>query len=140
MKYVNESLGCLVYKARYLLKNTLQKKLKDYNISTEQWSVLNMVYIGKGCNQKCLAEMLFKDRAALTRILDILENKKLIKKDTSPNDRREFLVYLTDSGLNLYGEALTVVMQNTKDTDAIFTVSEVEQLKYLLNKLILNLK
>ena len=45
MKYTrDETTPWLVYKARHLLKKGIQNKLKDYDISSEQWSVLNTVY------------------------------------------------------------------------------------------------
>jgi MarR family transcriptional regulator for hemolysin len=141
MEYIrDETIGWLVYKARYMLKKRMQNKLKDYNISSEQWSVINMIHMKKGFNQKTLAELCLKDGATITRILNILENKKFVKRENSPYDKREFLIYLTDKGRNLYNEALKVVFQNTQEINSIFSVSELGQLEYLLNKLILNLE
>ena len=70
-----------IYKARVLMRNKLSKKLKDFDITGEQWSVLKHVFEKEGCNQKDLATRCLKDRAALTRILDILEKKSLIKRE-----------------------------------------------------------
>ena len=141
MKYTrDETTPWLVYKARHLLKKRIQNKLKDYDISSEQWSVLNTVYLKKGCNQITLAEILLKDGATITRILNILENKKLVRREKSTHDKREYLIYLTGDGLNLYNKALPVVLQNTKETDSIFSDDELKQLHYLLNKLVLNLE
>jgi DNA-binding MarR family transcriptional regulator len=141
MKYNrDETTPWLVYKARHLLKKRIQNKLKDYDISSEQWSVLNTVYMKKGCNQITLAEILLKDGATITRILNILENKKLVRREKSTHDKREYLIYLTKYGLNLYNKALPVVLQNTKETDSIFSDDELKQLHYLLNKLVLNLE
>ena len=141
MKYTrDESIPWLVYKARHLLKKGIQNKLKDYDISSEQWSVLNTVYLRKGCNQITLAEILIKDGATITRILNILENKKLVKREKSTHDKREYLIYLTDYGLNLYRKVLPIILQNTNDIDSIFNDNELKQLHYLLNKLVLNLE
>jgi MarR family transcriptional regulator for hemolysin len=141
MKYTrDETTPWLVYKARHLLKKRIQNKLKDYDISSEQWSVLNTVYMKKGCNQITLAEILLKDGATITRILNILENKKLVRREKSTHDKREYLIYLTEYGINLYNKALPVVVQNTKETDSIFSDSELKELHYLLNKLVLSLE
>lgn len=141
MKYTrDETTPWLVYKARHLLKKGIQNKLKDYDISSEQWSVLNTVYLKRGCNQITLAEILLKDGATITRILNILENKKLVRREKSTHDKREYLIYLTEYGLNLYNKALPVTLQNTKEIDSIFSDNELIQLHYLLNKLILNLE
>ena len=89
----NESLGWLVYKARRLLKNNLQNQLKDCGISSEQLSILNLIYMKEGCNQKELAETSQKDRASVTRILDILEKNNLVRRENSSNDRRVPAIY-----------------------------------------------
>lgn len=141
MEYIfDEALGWIVYKARLLMKNRLQKTLKDYDITTEQWVILSGLYTKEGYNQKDLAERCLKDRAALTRILDILERKELIKRENSSNDRREFLVYMTDKGRNLYEEVLPMVTKINQENVSVFSESEFQQLKDLLNKLILNLE
>jgi DNA-binding MarR family transcriptional regulator len=141
MKYTrDETTPWLVYKARHLLKKRIQNKLKDYDISSEQWSVLNTVYLKKGCNQITLAEILLKDGATITRILNILENKKLVRREKSTQDKREYLIYLTEYGINLYNKALPVVVKNTEETDSIFTANELKELHYLLNKLVLSLE
>ncbi len=141
MKYTrDETTPWLVYKARHLLKKGIQDKLKDYEISSEQWSVLNTVYIKKGCNQITLAEILLKDGATITRILNILENKKLVTREKSTHDKREYLIYLTEYGLDLYDKVLPVILQNTKEINSVFSDNELKQLHYLLNKLVSNLE
>ena len=135
-----DTIGWSVYKARYLMRKRIQDKLKDCNISSEQWSVLRSVSMEEGRNQKALARMLLKDGATITRILNILEDKKLVHRENSPNDKREFLVYLTDKGHDLYINALKVVSQNENEIESIFSEPELEQLKYLLNKLVSNVE
>ena len=134
-----ESFGNTVYKARVLMRNKLQKKLKGYPVTVEQWNVLNHIYSKEGFNQKELAERCLKDRAALTRILDLLEKKELIRRETSPIDRREFLLYLTEKGKSTYKEILPIINENSKENLANFTEDEIDNLKYLLKKLLSNL-
>jgi DNA-binding MarR family transcriptional regulator len=141
MQYsLDNNIGWLVYKARYVLKKQMQDKLRDYGISSEQWSVLNMVHAKRGCNQKTLAGLLLKDGGTITRILNILENKDLIKRESSPYDKREFLISLTDKGLDLYNEVLKVMLQNKQEINSIFSTTEQKQLLFLLNKLFSSLK
>jgi MarR family transcriptional regulator for hemolysin len=132
----NETLGWLVYKARKLLDNKLQNLLKDCGISYEQMSILKLIYMKEGCNQKELAEGSQKDRASVTRILDILEKNNLVRRENSSNDRREFLLYITDKGNGICKKAIKVVNQQVKEIDSIFSENEQEQFKNLLKKLI----
>lgn len=132
-------LGMDIYKARVLMRNKLSKKLKDFDITGEQWSVLKHVFEKEGCNQKDLAQRCLKDRAALTRILDILEKKSLIKRESSPIDRREFLVFLTDVGKKAFDKISPIMDDMAKENLKGFTDDEINSLQYLLEKLISNL-
>ena len=142
MNYILDetSIVWLISKSRYLLKRKLQEELKGYDISLEQWAILSRVYRAEGCNQKKIAEMSLKDRAAVTRILNILEDKGLVKRKNSSCDKREFLIYLTPEGHDLYNKTATVMSQNSHEIDSMFSESELEQLEHLLNKLISNLE
>ena len=132
----NEALGWLVYKTRKLLNNKLQNLLKDCGISSEQLGILNLIHAKQGCNQKEVAEILLKDRAAVSRILNILEKNKLVRRKNSSNDRREFLLYITDKGNGIYEKAIKIVNQQVQEIDSIFSENERKQFKKLLNKLI----
>lgn len=132
-------LGMDIYKARVLMRNKLSKELKDFDITGEQWSVLKHTWEGEGCNQKDLAQRCLKDRAALTRILDILEKKSLIKRESSPTDRREFLVFLTDVGKKTCNDISPIMDASAKENLKNFSEEEIASLQYLLGKLISNL-
>lgn len=142
MSYILDetSIVWLISKSRHLLKRKLHDELKDYDISLEQWAILSRVYRTEGCNQKKLAEMSLKDRAAVTRILNILENKELVERKNSTYDKREFLIYLTDEGYELYTKTSELMSQSLHEINSIFSESELEKLELSLNKLISNLE
>lgn len=142
MNYILDetSIVWLIVKSRYLLKRKLHDELKNYDITLEQWAILSRVYRAEGCNQKKIAEMSLKDRAAVTRILNILENKGIVKRETSSYDKREFLIYLTDKGHDLYDKTAAVMSKNAQEIDSLFNESELKEVKHLLNKLISNLE
>jgi MarR family transcriptional regulator, transcriptional regulator for hemolysin len=72
--------------------------LKPYDVTPEQWTVLKKLTEMDGISQKELAHKAKKDQATLTRILDILERKELIRKQMNKEDRRSFSIYSTDKG------------------------------------------
>ncbi|TCP30191.1 MarR family transcriptional regulator [Scopulibacillus darangshiensis] len=75
--------------------------LKSYDITPEQWTVLRYLGEQDGITQKELSQKSGKDQATLTRILDNMDRKTWIERKANSNDRRSFLVYLTDSGERL---------------------------------------
>lgn len=132
----NRTISWQISKAGKLLKNKLQNRLKDSGISDEQLKVLNLIVSKQGCNQKELGESSEKDRAAVTRILDILETNKLVKRESSNRDRREFLLYATEKGLSVYNKAVKVLDHELLAVESIFDKTELKQFKILLKKLI----
>jgi len=135
----DESLIWFVHKANLFLKSNLQKELKDFNITTEQWGILNELYKQDRCNQKELANRCYKDQAALTRILDILEKRGLINREKSLNDRREFLIIITSEGKLLVDQIRPHVQETIKKTHAMLSDEERSIVKDLLKKLSANL-
>jgi len=96
-----ESIGFNMGVTYRKLSSLFQQRLKEYDITPEQWSVLYVVEQGEGLMQKTIAERTCKDRPTTTRILDHLEGKGLIYKRTGENDRRSFVVAATDKGREL---------------------------------------
>lgn len=52
-----------------------------------------------GISQKELAMKSEKDQPTVTRILDILERKELIYKQRNLDDRRSFLIFISEKGM-----------------------------------------
>ncbi|MGL4848104.1 MAG: MarR family winged helix-turn-helix transcriptional regulator [Clostridium sp.] len=139
-KKIGRALGMDIYKARVLMRNKLQRKLKPFNITVEQWNVMNTISLKEGCNQKELAKISFKDGAAFTRILDILDKKGFIERNTSPSDRREYLVYLTKEGKEFHKKVNPLILENTRENFKGFSDEEIENLKLLIDRLLINLE
>ena len=141
MDYIFDKTDILytILKLDYKMKRRVQNKLKNYSITFEQWYILYSIYQNEGCNQKKLSETSSKDTGAMTRSLNTLENKGLIERKSSYQDKREFLIYLTDKSKALYKETSEVMSQNAQEIKSIFTKSELEQFMYLLDKLDSNL-
>ncbi|GLI83028.1 MarR family winged helix-turn-helix transcriptional regulator [Rossellomorea marisflavi] len=78
--------------------------LKEFDLTPEQWTVLKRLAANDGISQKTLAELADKDQPTVTRILDILERKNLISKKKNVDDRRSFLIHITEKGKNVQQE------------------------------------
>src|SRR5512145_547646 len=89
-------------KLSHKMRRIVQNKLKNYDISLEQWYILHYIYQNEGCNQNKLSQSADKDSGAMTRSLNTLENKGFIERKKSYQDKREYLIYLTDKGKDVY--------------------------------------
>ena len=135
-----ETLGFILCFADLKMKNNLMRKIKSFDITTEQWMILNRLFEEDGISQKDLAERTLKDQGSLTRTLDRMEKKGLIRRQVSPHDRRSFLVYLTDQGLEVRNKIVPIAMECIAEAVKGFTEEEVAALISLLKRIILNLE
>jgi len=86
----------------------LQHRLKDYDITPEQWSVLFHVVSEEGMIQKSIAEQTFKDKPTVTRILHQLESKGLIIRQADQADRRSYRIFSTEHGRKVIEETYPI--------------------------------
>jgi MarR family transcriptional regulator, transcriptional regulator for hemolysin len=108
-KSLDESIGFFTNQTNKNIIRFLSSHLKQYEVTPEQWTVLKKLAEQDGISQKELAIKVDKDQPTLTRILDILERKELINKQINKDDRRSFLLYLTDNGISLKEELIPVI-------------------------------
>ncbi|WCN39254.1 MarR family winged helix-turn-helix transcriptional regulator [Aneurinibacillus uraniidurans] len=98
---IDESLGFILSNTQRKLSHFLLSKFKPYDITTEQWVLVAKLGEENGITQKDLAERTEKDQANVTRIIDLLEKKGLVRREKNSTDRRSMLVHLTDEGEKL---------------------------------------
>ncbi|HEU5292177.1 MAG TPA: MarR family transcriptional regulator [Cyclobacteriaceae bacterium] len=132
----------------YLLEKT-NKVIRRYsqvrfneagiNITVDQWLVLKKINDSDRITQIELANALFKDRASITRILDLLLEKKLIRKEPGVDKRVHELV-LTPAGQKFMEQAFGVVKKVRKKGIETLQDKEQEQLRMSLQKIIRNLE
>ncbi|MCA0757488.1 MarR family transcriptional regulator [Paenibacillus sp. N4] len=98
---LNDSVGYLISNTGRRLNQRLGQLFQEYDITPEQWSVLVSLDEQDGISHKDLAQRTEKDPANITRLLDQLERKQLVRRAVNPNDRRSQLLYVSDQGRNM---------------------------------------
>lgn len=71
---------------------------KGFEITPQQWAVLNRLWEMEGLHQSKLAEKTTKNRHNMTMILKQLEIKGFVEKRSDTRDKRLQRIYLTKSG------------------------------------------
>jgi len=84
-------------------------KALNLDITPEQWVVIDNLSQKDGQSQTHLAEKCFKDITNLSRIIDLLSNKNLVRRVRNKSDKRSSNIYLTDKGKKVYEESLPTV-------------------------------
>ncbi|MDY8135978.1 MarR family transcriptional regulator [Aquimarina sp. 2201CG5-10] len=98
--FLDQSAGYLINMTALLLKRELNTVIKNNNIdvTTEQWAILNRLNEKSGLTQKEVAKLTFKDNANITRIVDKLVAKGLVERQSAPDDRRTWRIFITKNG------------------------------------------
>ncbi|MEK5259367.1 MarR family transcriptional regulator [Paenibacillus sp. FSL L8-0663] len=109
------SIGMLLGITHRKMSQQLLQRLKPYDISPEQWSVLYQIYQAEGLNQKEIAAKAVKDQPTTTRIIDLLDKKGWVRRVNSPQDRRAYLLHLTETGRQLVEKTLPVELDTNHD-------------------------
>ncbi|MEI8073141.1 MAG: MarR family transcriptional regulator [Bacteroidota bacterium] len=118
------------------LKTNMSNGLKEFGLTHEQYNVLRILK-GKYPDQICVRDIacrMIEKNSNVPRIIDRLEIKKLVKRNSSVLDKRETVISLTQTGILLL-EASTKSIDQSMDKISILTESESVQLNKLLEKM-----
>jgi len=109
------------------------------DITVDQWLVLKKIGDLERITQIELANALFKDRASITRILDLLLAKRLVYKEEG-QDKRAYELSLTADGKKFVERALSIVKDVRRKGVETMSTKQQEQLRDSLQKIISNLE
>jgi DNA-binding MarR family transcriptional regulator len=139
---LDDSYGYLINLAaqrlRYELHQTFQAK--GYDVTPEQWAVLNRLWEQDGLSQVEVAERTFKDKPGTTRILNLLEKKGIVLRRQDTEDGRVMRVFLTKAGRDLKEKLIPCAEEVLTKSAQDLTKEDVADLKRTLTKVLENLE
>jgi DNA-binding MarR family transcriptional regulator len=134
--------GFILEKTGKKIKQSLQKRFveRGFDITVDQWVILNELYLHGTQNQVDLCERVFKDAPTVTRMIELLVKKELILREPCPNDRRKFRISLSRQGRSLVQQLLPEVVAFRKTGWNGLTQNDIAQLKRITQKIFDNLE
>jgi DNA-binding MarR family transcriptional regulator len=130
-------VGGLVGRVKMKLLDAMEKELAPYDISAAQYVII--VGLANGIDSASgLCRGVSYDPGAMTRMIDRLERKGLVRRIRSPEDRRVVRLALTEEGKAVYPKLIASAAEVTNRSLEGFTKSEVEQLEGLLQRVLDN--
>ncbi|MGB0177430.1 MAG: MarR family winged helix-turn-helix transcriptional regulator, partial [Owenweeksia sp.] len=78
------------------------------------------------------AERSLRDPASITRTLDILERKALIRREALPQNRRQYNIILTPQGKEFVDDNMKLIKSLRKQSIKGFTAEELDTLRSFL--------
>ena len=134
--------GFVISQTAYAIRKSIAKNIKNagFDITPQEFAILNRLATHPTLNQRMLAELTYKDRPAVTRMLTHLMTKGLVEKQTCGNDRRAYLVRLTKKGKDIRDlivpiaqKVLHQALDGTKIKDLETTIKTLHKITTNLN-------
>ena len=134
--------GFILERTARRMKQYFQQQLlaRDAGLTIDQWVVLQALHARDGQSPYQLAEATFKDRPTMTRILDLLADKGLIRRQTDPADRRRYRISLTAAGRAQITTLLPMMEGLRESAWSALSPEEVGQLVDLLERVFASLE
>jgi DNA-binding MarR family transcriptional regulator len=149
VKYLNNhydfdlahSIGYQINRTALRLKTELLKQFLEqgFDVTTEQWQVLNHLWEEDGLSQKQISQKSFKDYGNISRILDVLQRKGFVTRLVDQKDQRYYRIHLTDAGLALHQPMTSIAIGILESAKRGISEEEINLLILLLNRIYDNL-
>jgi DNA-binding MarR family transcriptional regulator len=139
-KVIDSSIAYLVGRTSRSIMKRLTNKFSaaGFDVSYEQWSILVHLYRRDGQTQQELANIAVKDKAAITRLLNVLEKKNMVLRIPDRTDKRSKLVYLTHKAKEFKTDLLDIVEDLLKEAEQGIEPDDIIQCRATLNKIFTN--
>jgi len=136
-----DSMANLLNTTTRTLSTRLQSLFTSHGIdvTSEQWMILLLLWQEDGRSPYLLADIIVKDRAAITRLIDGLERRNLVVRIKDKNDSRQKQVYLTPKGKALEKELIPLGLSNMAKAKQGISTEEIDICKAVLKKIYQNL-
>jgi len=109
--FLHLSIPFHIARASNILRLRLYRAFKEkgYNITPDQWGILNTLWKKDGRTQREISKNISKDTSSVTRMLDLLEKENFVERRLNEDDRRSFRVFLTPKGKKVKNQLISIV-------------------------------
>ncbi|WP_053384624.1 MarR family winged helix-turn-helix transcriptional regulator [Leucobacter celer] len=111
------------------------RALRAFGLKSRSYSVLSLACDDLRPSQRELADFLRLDPSQVVAIIDGLEERGLVRRETDPRDRRSRVIVPSDEGRRLEREARAAVLAAESELHASFTGEERARFAELLRRL-----
>lgn len=109
------------------------------DITPEQWSVLSCLWEKDGLYSIEIAEKTGRNKHTISRIINLLLKKGLVRRERDPEDKRRAYVYLTDQGRKLEEPVTKVVEEFCAGVFRGVSEKEADKLQQTQERLLKNI-
>jgi len=132
-----------LYRCAIAFRNELNRELSQVfgdDFSSDFWFILSVLWDEDNISHGLLAERVSRDKASLSRTLDIMEEKGLVKRIAVVDDKRGSKIVLTKTSKEIKEKAFQVVNEFTNAELKGLSPIEVKELGRMLSLIFSNIK
>ena len=124
----------LISKVCQKLIINLQKAFSESGVEVTPIQVMLLFFLQKndGSSLTYISQGLMLENPTVTGLIDRLEKSGYVKRSDHPNDRRVYLVHLTEKGKKVASKALPIVKKLNEEIKKGYAKEEIENFKKVL--------
>ncbi len=113
----------------------------NIQVTKEQWIVLKILHEDNdGIIQNDLAFITDRNKASLTRLINVMEKNNLVVRISTKEDARKKLIYITDNGRQLFLKMKPLLLKSIRTIQNGITENEIEVFISIMKKIKVNLE
>ena len=142
MEKLNDLFFYNLEKAVKTYRQYFQNQLKQhgFDITLDQWLILKTVSEYPDISQNDIAEKVFKDKASVTRIIELLVQNGFISRAIHPKNRRMFQLTISEKGLKTIEDLDKLVQVFRKNALDSIGIDTLENTQNVMKKIVKNCK
>lgn len=118
------------------MRDQFNQALSEYDVTWPQWMILNVLHHGLAITPAQIADNIGIDRSAVTRLVDRLEKKNMVKRSFDGLDRRSIQILMTVEGRRLVVDINAAAKRHQDSYLAQLPSTECRALKGNIQKLL----
>lgn len=132
-KQVGVFLNLVHCQFKHFLNTVFQKH--GFNLTPEQYLVMDTLWDEGVFSQQQIADILIKDKNSVTKLIDALESKGLVKRIADTRDRRQNKIHLTENAAALKDDITSIAIETTNTIIRDIPREELVNFVKVLNKM-----
>jgi DNA-binding MarR family transcriptional regulator len=135
---IRKAVPPLLGRVRAVFLSALEERLAPFDIKPADYIVLASLANDVADTASAVCSLLVHDPGAMTRKIDALEQRGLVRRVRSAEDRRAIKLELTPEGRRVFPRMLAAAVGVANDFLKGFSRAEVRQLEDMLQRMLVN--
>ncbi len=138
---LNKQVGVFLNLVHFQFKQFLSKVFQNhgFNLTPEQFLVMDTLWDEGVLSQQQIANILIKDKNSITKLIDSLERKGLVVRETGSSDKRVKMIHLTEKAIIIKEDLTLVALKSTDEIIKDIPNEELISFIKVLNKMSSNM-